>query len=154
MKIDIMTGGKNEKTICILIIALLTLSGIIGCASNTKSEAELKEEIKKELAAEMAKEQAVQNEQADKDQAPSKEQLAQQQNPQKEQPSKASQSPEQNTSKANQQNTRNTPSLLAEYQANKEYQYDINGDGRTETFKIDTDNMNYYIGLLTARNTD
>lgn len=131
-----------KKAICLLVIALLTLSGFVGCSSNTKSEADLKEEIKKELAAEMAKEQAAKNEEsAAKESAASKEQPAQkQQNIQ--QPAPGGQSTQQKPPQGSQEPA-NAPSLLKEYEVNKEYKYDIDGDGGVDTFKIETDGTNY-----------
>lgn len=134
-----------KKAICLLVIVLLTLPGFVGCSSNTKSEAQLKEEIKKELAAEIAKEKedAAQKEQnADKEQAASKEQPAQQQqNAGQKQPAAGTQPSQQNSQGGNQE-TANAPSLLKEYHVNYEYKYDIDGDGGIDTFNIMTDNMN------------
>lgn len=134
-----------KKFISLFLVILLILSVSVGCSSNTKSEEELKEEIKKELAEEMAKEQAAKNEQnAAKEQGPSKEQPAQQQqNTGQEQPAAGTQPAQQNTSQTGSQETANAPSLLKEYEVNKEYKYDIDGDGGVDTFKIESDGINY-----------
>lgn len=110
------------------MIFMFILFGMVGCSSNTKSEERLKEEIKKELAVEMAKEQAAQKEQ----------------NTPTQQPTKSEQPALNSSAQPGSQGAVNTASLLKEYEANKEYKYDIDGDGQVDNFKIETDNMDYY----------